>query len=217
MDLSNISLLDMQPLHLQNDNFIKALCKALDPYFKKLSDNIKTVYIYGRLDELEEDEIDSLADQFHVDFYDYKLSLDKKRQLVKNSIKLHKIKGTPAAVEEVASTVFGRTKLKEWFEYGGKPFFFSMDIDITDRGASPGELKKLDDLINAYKNKRSWVDILNIYYSVKGQVYYGLTLVQGESITVYPWSPKDIETRGSITVPIVQSKDVEQISIYPKR
>lgn len=216
MNLSNIDLLSLQPSYFQEDKFIKALCKALNPYFQSLSDNTKVVYIYGRIDELDVETLDSLAWQFHVDFYDYTLSIEKKRKLIKDSLKLHKIKGTPKAVEDMATTIFGKTKLKEWFEYNGKPFFFGLDVDVTERGASPSELKKLETLINAYKNKRSWIDYLNIFLTNEGKTYIGTITICGEEITVYPWSPKDIQTKGEIKIPISQAFGIENITIYPK-
>ncbi|NFG24853.1 phage tail protein I [Clostridium botulinum] len=216
MELSKIDLLSLQTSYLQKDIFVQALCKALNPYFQKLSDSVRLVYVYGRIDELNEDAIDSLAWQFHVDFYDYTLSLDQKRELVKKSVLLHKIKGTPQSVIDSASTVFGKTKLKEWFEYDGKPFFFSLDIDITERGASPEDLKKLDTLINAYKNTRSWIELINIFFTTKGELYIGAVGITGEDIVVYPWVPHDISNKADVIIPIAQSAGNENIVTYPK-
>lgn len=215
MDLSNIDLLSLQPSYLQQDKFVQALCKALNPYFQKLSDDTKLCFIYGRIDELEEEVIDSLAWQFHVDFYDYTLSLDQKRELVKKSKRLHQIKGTPAAVEEACTTVFGQTKLKEWFEYGGKPYFFGIDVDITEVGASPEELKKLDILIDAYKNKRSWIDYINLFIASRGNIYVGTATVMAEEISVLPWSVTEINATFNIEVPSYNISS-EFIEVYPK-
>ena len=51
MDLNDIDLLILQTSYMQKDNFVQALCKALNPYFQQLSDNVRLVYIYGRIDE----------------------------------------------------------------------------------------------------------------------------------------------------------------------
>ena len=216
MELSNIDLLSLQTAYMQQDPFVKALCKALEPYFKILDEDIILTYIYGRIDELDEDVIDSLAWQFYVDFYDYTLSLEKKRELVKSSLRLHRIKGTPQAVIEASTTVFGRTKLREWFEYDSNPFYFSLDVDVTETGASPEELKKLETLINAYKNKRSWLEILNIFLTTRGTISVGAITITGEEIAVYPWAPKDISSKISYTVPIAQISSNETIITYPK-
>lgn len=216
MELSNIDLLSLQTAYMQQDPFVKALCKALEPYFKMLDEDIILTYIYGRIDELDEKVVDSLAWQFHVDFYDYTLSLEKKREIVKNSIRLHRIKGTPQAVIDASTTVFGRTKLREWFEYDSDPFYFSLDVDVTETGASPEQLKKLDILISAYKNKRSWLEILNIFLTTRGTISIGAITIMGEEIVVYPWAPKDISSKINYTVPIAQISSNETIITYPK-
>lgn len=215
MDLNKIDLLSLQTSYMQKDNFVQALCKALNPVFQKLSDSTRLVFIYGRIDELEEEAIDSLAWQFHVDFYDYTLSLDQKRELVKKSIYLHMIKGTPKAVEEACATVFGKTKLKEWFEYGGKPYFFGLDVDITEVGASPEELKKLDILIDVYKNKRSWIDYINLFIASKGNIYIGASTLISEEISVLPWNITEINAKFDIEIN-ARSISSEIIEIYPR-
>lgn len=215
MNLDNIDLLSLQTSYMQNDPFVQALCKALNPYFQKLSDSTRLVFIYGRIDELEEEAVDSLAWQFHVDFYDYTLPLDKKRELVKKSIYLHRIKGTPKAVEEACTTVFGKTKLKEWFEYDGRPYYFGLDVDITECGASPEELKKLDVLINAYKNTRSWIDYINLFIASKGNIYVGSATVMAEEINVLPWNVIEINAKFNVDIPSYKIIS-EFIEVYPK-
>lgn len=215
MDLSNIDLLSLQTSYMQQDKTVQVLCKILNPYFQKLSHDIKNVLIYSRIDELDEKVIDELAWQFHVDFYDYTLPIENKRNLVKNSIWLHKIKGTPQAVIDAASSVFGKAKLKEWFEYDGKPFFFGLDVDITDIGATPENLKKLDTLVNAYKNTRSWVDFINLYIASKGNINIAAITVIGEEISVLPWEVTQINVKFDIPIP-VQCCSSEVIQVYPK-
>ena len=156
MELSNIDLLSLQTAYMQQDPFVKALCKALEPYFKMLDEDIRLTYIYGRIDELGEEVVDSLAWQFHVDFYDYTLSLEKKRELVKNSLRLHRIKGTPQAVIEAVKIIFDNIELQEWFQYDGEPYFFRLNVDIENEIITEENTKKVSKLINSYKNLRSW-------------------------------------------------------------
>ncbi len=217
MDLDNFDLLELQTSYLQQDATIQALCEALTPHLKEINQNIEQTFLYGRIDELSEEVIDELAWQFHVDFYDSKLPIEKKRNLVKISPKLHKIKGTPQAVIDAVSTVFGRTKLKEWFEYGGKPYFFGIDIDITDQGATQENIAKIDTLINAYKNKRSWIEYINIYLTTIGKLIYKTVLISGEKITVYPYTPRDLESKGQINIAVGQNIGVENVAVYPGR
>lgn len=215
MDINNFDLLELQTSYLQQDPTIQALCLALTPHLQEISKNIEQTFIYGRIDELDEEVVDELAWQFHVDFYDSKLPLEKKSNLVKKSPMLHKIKGTPQAVIDAVETIFGRTKLKEWFEYGGKPYFFGLDIDITEHGATEENMNMLDTLIKAYKNKRSWIEYINIYLSNKSKIIYGTVLLTGEKVTVYPYTPKTIETKGKIKIAIGQNTGAETVTILP--
>ncbi|WP_455797530.1 phage tail protein I [Clostridium butyricum] len=217
MDLNKIDLLSLQTSYMQKDNFVQALCKALNPVFQKLSDSTRLVFIYGRIDELEEEAIDSLAWQFHVDFYDYSLSLDQKRELVKKAILLHITKGTASSVEEVvASSLFENSYIKEWFEYGGNPYFFIMNIDISDRGASKFELNKLDNIIESYKNKRSWLEKVNIHYSSNLKINISAALRQGEIIRVYPYTPNELRNTLELPCKISERSIIETVRVYPR-
>lgn len=215
MDLNNTDLFALQTTYMKKDITTQALCKVLNPYFVELSQDVKLALIYSRIDELDVQAVDELAWQMHVDFYDYTLSIESKRRLVKSSLEWHKIKGTPEAVEKASSSVFENSKLEEWFEYGGEPFFFRMDVDITEQGASPENLKKLDILINEYKNKRSWLEIIRIFLTAKGTMYFASTISSGEEITVYPWTITEVSNSINITLAIINTS-IETITVYPK-
>ena len=216
MDLNNIKLLDLQTSHMKNDPTTIAMCEALQPHFKGLNEESKLVLIYSRIDHLDEKVIDELAWQMHVDFYDYNLSISQKRDLIKNSLYWHKIKGTPKAVLDVATSVFGRTTLEEWFEYNDEPFFFKLNVEVTEQGASKENIEKLEKLVNAYKNARSWIRSITIFLTGKGKIYLGACITSGEEVTIYPWSPKDIESKGRVNIATAQSSGVENVTIYPK-
>ncbi len=216
MDLKNIDLLSLQTSQMQQDPTVIALCSALNPQFQELGEEVTACLIYSRIDYLSDEILDELAWQMNVDWYDSTANIDVKRNLLKNSIRLHRIKGTPQAIIDAATTVFGKTKLQEWFEYGGNPYYFKMDVDVTETGASPAELKKLDALIDAYKNKRSWLEMLNIYLTTLGTLSIGTISIDAEEIAVYPWSPKDIDTMINYTIPVAQSAGNETITTYPK-
>lgn len=156
MDVSNFDLLELQTSYLQQDTTIKALCSALTPYLEDINNSIKLAYLYGRIDELDENIIDELAWQFHVDFYESSLPLGTKRQLIKNSYRWHKIKGTPQAVEELTKTIFGGdSEVIEWFQYDGEPYTFRVFVNIA---ALKDGLKTFYKMLDTIKNKRSHLD-----------------------------------------------------------
>ncbi|BCZ48418.1 hypothetical protein psyc5s11_44850 [Clostridium gelidum] len=156
MNLNEFDLLELQTSYLQQDSMIQALCVALTPYLKEINDSIKLTYLYGRMDELDKKTIDELAWQFHVDFYDPTLSVEIKRQLVKNSPRWHKIKGTPQATEELTKTIFGGdAEVVEWFQYNGEPYTFQVYANIE---ALKDGLKTFYKMLDTIKNKRSHLD-----------------------------------------------------------
>ena len=215
MVLENIDLLSLQTAQMKQDPTTIAMCAALTPKFRELSIDTKSVLIYSRINDLDDATIDELAYQMHVDFYSTSLALEVKQQVVKNSLRWHRIKGTPAAVEEAAKIVFGRSWIEEWFEYGGNPYMFKLNVEASNRGASSADLILLEQLINAYKNKRSWLEVINIFLTTNGSIFLGGCMNSGEDITVYPWSPTETVSTGKIDLASI-NQSIETTTIYPK-
>jgi len=158
-------LKEIAPPNLLNDPVIRALLEATDPELQKVKEQIINVIIYPRIDEIEDEELlDLLAWQFHVEGYELAKTVEEKRNLVKNAIELHRYKGTKYAVEKVLSTLNLGGKVKEWFEYGGEPYRFKVDLGIKNKEITPELHQKLLELINKYKNERSWLEEVLLSY-----------------------------------------------------
>ena len=119
IELEKSSLLGITPDNLASDANIQAICKSLDVPLQEVAKNISMCLILPNIDTLPENIIDLLAWQYHVDFYDYSLPIDKKRQLVKTSFEVHRHKGTLYAVKTVVLEIISDAKVSEWIEYGG--------------------------------------------------------------------------------------------------
>ena len=132
------------------------------------------ILLYPRIDELPENLIDALAEQFHIDFYDAEMSLQQKRTVVKNSIAWHRRKGTPSVVEEMVQTVFESAHVEEWFEYGGEPYHFRVTL-ITAPLTDKAVLERLVDAINKTKNVRSWLEYVQFSRPMEQTMYIGGT------------------------------------------
>ncbi len=156
IDIHNIKLIDIIPPNLKQDPDIIAASKAIDNEFSMVVTEAKECIILSRIDELGSDLIDILAWEMHVDFYDSTLPLDTRRQLVKNSLRWHQMKGTPAAVEELISTLFDEGKVEEWFEYGGNPYTFR--VVTNNSSVTQDRAIEFIKALNSVKNERSWLD-----------------------------------------------------------
>ncbi len=203
-DLQSVSLLDILPPNLLADKKINAAARALDDELQKITAATRNALLLPRLDELSEDVIDLLAWQWHVDFYEpIGMDVETKRKLIKNSIAWHRIKGTPAAVEQVVSAVFDTSHVQEWFEYGGKPYHFK--VITEDVTTDPNVLARMRRAINAAKNTRSWLEtiefILHLQDEEKAEDAHAIE-VHKTMIERYPWRGRFFDGSWCFTAPL---------------
>lgn len=182
IDLYNISILDILPDSLKQDPDMVAMAKALTPEMQLLSEEIKLCLLLKMIDHLSSELVDHLAWEMHVDFYDPDLPLEVRRLLVKNSIPQHRRKGTPAAVEELISTVFGDGRVEEWFEYGGEPYYFK--VVTNNRDVTTEQALLFTRALNSVKNTRSWLEKVEISQVEDHPLYFAGILHMGDKITL---------------------------------
>ncbi len=160
-------LKEIAPPNLIKDPIIKALLESTDPQLQKVKEQIINAVIYPRIDEIEDESLlDLLAWQFHVEGYELAKNVEEKRNLVKNAIELHRYKGTKYAVKGVLKFLNLPGEIQEWFEYQGEPYRFKVEVSSPSRQITPELRDKLIQLINEYKNERSWLDELVLSYLV---------------------------------------------------
>lgn len=161
---------------------ITSLAQVTDVKLGKI--NTDLLLIYPVIDSLNEQLIDYLAVQMHVDEYDDTETLDVKRQQVKQSFLMHRLKGTKYAVQKAVSTVYQSAKVEEWPEYSGEPYHFRV-TGITAPMNETKTINKLVRLINAYKNTRSWLDYVQFNRLYRQTFLFGgnVNLVRKTTIT----------------------------------
>ena len=171
--LDELSMLDILPSSLKDDQDIQALSNAMDRQMQEITKEISSVILLPRIDELPEEIVDFLAWQFHVDFYEpLGLDAEKKRSLVKNSISWHRRKGTKSVLEEMLRILFLENfKLEEWFEYGGEPYFFR--LIIQDSLESEQTYNEMIRAIHELKNVRSRLEKIGLTRETNCNIYLG--------------------------------------------
>ena len=156
--IQTVSMVDILPPNLKKDENVYAIAKVLDEELHLAADSTKEVIHIARMDELPENVLDLLAWQFHVDRYEpVDLDIETKRNVIKESIALHRIKGTPKAVEMAVAAYFDHAKVREWYDYGGEPYHFRVG-EITSSVAGDETIKDVVAVIMEAKNVRSWLD-----------------------------------------------------------
>ncbi|WP_456390235.1 phage tail protein I [Profundibacter sp.] len=80
-----------------------------------------------------------LAWALSVDVWDARWSLEIKRNVLRQAVPMHRVKGTRASVEAALATLGFTVDLSEWFEYGGDVHTFRLDAfgaDVYSAGFS---------------------------------------------------------------------------------
>ena len=188
--LGETPLRELLPGSIAEDPTIRAAAEALDAVLDAATRAVPSLLLYARLahdtgfvepvamlppltrltrlagglSPLSAGLLDQLAWQLHVESYEAAVDEDAKRRLIAGSLLLHRRRGTPWAVRTALETAL-RTEatIKEWFNYGGKPFFFRVRLDVSGSGMDEQGLTSAVRLILDYKNVRSWLDCLETF------------------------------------------------------
>ncbi len=144
------------PDSLKNDETMLALGRGIADVIQRNIILARNAVIYPRIDELDENTLDILAYDFNVEWYDYEGTIDEKRRTIAECMKIHKFKGTKAAILTALKSVYDDVRVQEWFEYGGKPYHFKIFIRHSHSGYA--KLARLLQKVKYYKNLRSHLE-----------------------------------------------------------
>lgn len=167
-----------------NDINLKIFDEICEERFGNL--NLDAVLV-SIIDNVPADALPHLAEQYHItgnEGWLQALSESEKRNLIKSAIKMHRYKGTKYAIEEIFNTLNIVGNVKEWFNYGGKPYYFKVILQIFNRSINEETETKLRALIDEYKNERSWLEQIEFFLSSLGKEYLYSATIQKETITV---------------------------------
>lgn len=186
------------PPSLKSDPNMLALAQVIAEQLQTTAKQIKENIIYARIDELDEQTLDLLAYDLHVDWYDYSYPVEIKRQTIKDSVKVHRRLGTKYAVETALGAVFPGTRIEEWFEYGGEPYTFRVIIGATTSGVSAERQAAVLERVRSYKNLRSHLDAISYRIEKETKVFVAAYQISGQRLEIYPYMSHAIVASGSV-------------------
>lgn len=190
MNQDDYRIADRLPESLNRDN-MRELAETIDAKMAEINQMSELVSIYPRIDELSSDLIDALAIQQHVDYYDKTLPLDTRRAIVRRSMRWHLKKGTKGVVQEMVQTVFESGVVHEWYEYGGDPYYFRVEL-MSNIRITPSNLDAIVKAINMVKNVRSWLDKLAFKRGAMVLQYVGGAVNTNVKYEIFPSEIKDM-------------------------
>ena len=169
--VQDLKLTDIAAKSTLTDKTTKWIYESIDYAIEQQKNRIISKFFLD-IDKLSETEIDYLLWEYHVDYVGENASLENKRELVKIAVIAHFNKGTLGSVKAICKILFGNAEIKEWFEYGGRPGYFKIST-LGDLKDEKDYLKVLD-VVNEYKNERSWLEALTFERSSNLGKYVGI-------------------------------------------
>lgn len=154
----------------------QALSAAIRVGLLRLQDYSRAISMYAALRDLPDEVLNLLAVELRTQYYDPAAKRKKREDMVRQTIAWYFRGGTGAVLTEYLATLYQGGRLKEWYDYGGAPYFFKAVVELAlDDEIRPGDGERIAERINTYKNVRSWLEDLAFHI---GADFSGANLIQ---------------------------------------
>lgn len=221
LGITRENLLLIVPPALTHDPAMMARAAAEAEAMEARLAEIDKVRVISNIDGLNETVLDILARDFKVDWWDPEYSIEEKRRTLKGSWRVHKILGTKAAVETAIRAIYPLTTVEEWFEYGGEPYHFRLNIDITSDSGDRVRQRRVLERLNFYKSLRSHNDGVRYFlvpeksWAVAGGLFAGSREIDRAKITVPPLKRPGGEVITIAGGAFIGSRSEDRVAINP--
>ncbi|MBQ6091687.1 MAG: phage tail protein [Lachnospiraceae bacterium] len=152
IELKDSQIAQITPDYFKEKTEVKCLSYALQKATQKLIKYCQSIGVFAMIDNASDEVLDLLAVELNTQYYDTSLDIQNKRDLIKGTLVWYQTSGTPSAVEELITAVFGEGKVEEWFEYGDSPYYFKIK---TNAQLTPDIVARFRKIIERVKNARS--------------------------------------------------------------
>lgn len=177
MKLKDIEFLKLLPAFMREDSAVIGMSKGVDEVIKMFAGFADNMSTWAAIDKMTEAELDELAWELNIQWYEHDAAVEIKREIVKNSDLVQQRLGTKWAVETVITTYFGSGNIKEWFEYEGEPGHFK--IESTNPSVTNEQFNKFMRILNKVKRKSAHLD--GVYITLGAQATINVGVGQQET------------------------------------
>lgn len=140
-----------------------------------------------------------LAWAFSVDRWSQAWPESAKRNAIKAAYFIHSRKGTIGALRRVVEPLGYLIEVVEWWETvpEGVPATFALKIGVLDTGITEEMYQELTWLIDDTKPLTRHLTGLAISLESTGSVFVGACVYEGDELSVYPPTQRDIDVSGA--------------------
>ncbi|UVH52218.1 phage tail protein I [Pseudomonas sp. CBSPBW29] len=143
-----------------------------------------------------------LAWAWSVDRWDNKWSEAVKRSAIRSAFYVHAHKGTIGALRRVVEPLGYLIEVLEWWQTvpEGVPGTFALKVGVLETGITEEMYEELTWLIDDAKPVSRHMTGLAISLESTGTVYIGVSVYEGDELSVYPPTQRDIDVIGYFAV-----------------
>lgn len=151
---------------------------------RRIMDMVSRTRTMSVIDLLREDVLDLLAVELRSPYYTEDLPIAKKREIIKNTLIWFSKAGTPAALEELISILFGQGEIVEWFNFTDPPYTPGTFDIATDARMTEDIVEQFLQIIRRVKNTRSHLRRVLVERTGTMQEYIGSGMIAAPKTNV---------------------------------
>lgn len=213
--LTKEAFLGSVPAAIRWDQSAVALEHAMAEALALRPAEIDLLRIYAEIDRLEEPLLSILAYDFKIDWWDPEYTVEQKRKVLRDNWMVHKRLGTRWAVKTSLGAIFPGADVLEWFQYGGTPYCFRIEIPLPEEGTTEERQRRAISRVWYYKNLRSHLESINIQAESTGFLRVGAYTIARLEMEIWPELVSGVEVTGENGVGALSIMR-EELDIYPE-
>lgn len=212
-DMLTLDIKSLLPKLLRSDEDIAIMADIFSAKLTDIYNRSKLLSILSTLEQQSDEVLAEIAWQRHIEGYSMALSRTDRENIIRKALLLHIRKGTVWSLETALTSLGYESKMSEWFEYGGDPYTFKIDITAGDRGLTEQDYDDYINIVNAHKNVRSSFEI--VFHSEVSTLFMTKALcIDMEEVRVNPLV-SNTDVHESMNYGIAVNGD-EIITVYPQ-
>ncbi|RGZ75008.1 phage tail protein I [Agathobacter rectalis] len=112
MSIFNPNMAKLLPKFMKADETDVALSHAMDVLLAEPANRAKILRKWDQIDNMNDAQLDEMAWEFNIDWWDSSFSLETKRSVIRTCYRVHEKRGTKWAVEELITSASEWVKLR---------------------------------------------------------------------------------------------------------
>lgn len=182
MKLNDMEFVELLPVFMRKDTADIGLSKGIDKVIKMFTAYGRHLSVWPAIDDLTEDELDELAWELNVTWYERSADLETKRKIIKGSDEVKQNLGTGWAVGQVIAAYFGNGRIEEWFEYDGTPGYFK--VVSSNPSITQENLNKFLRILEKVKRKSAHLEKVSIRLTARNHLRTGIGRHEAEIVSI---------------------------------